>query len=129
MAASAALAAPASAEVVSRTADGFALRFQSGMETTPEDMIATVGELPKWWDKAHTYTGDNANLSLDFEPGGCWCETMADGARFQHARVVSITPDTVVFDAVAGEGVFDFTVRTAAMSALVYAVAGTVGSA
>ena len=34
-----------------------------------------------------------------------------------------------VFGEVAGEGVFDFTVRTAAMRALVYAVAETAGSA
>lgn len=101
-AAVAVLAAPASAEVVSRTADSFTLRFQSGVETTPEDMIVTVSELPQWWDKAHTYTGDNANLSLDFTPGGCWCETMLDGAEFQHAHVVSITDDTVVFDAPLG---------------------------
>ena len=95
-------AAPASAEVVARTADSFTLRFQSGMETTPEDMIETVSDLPEWWDKAHTYTGDNGNLSLDFTPGGCWCETMADGAEFQHAHVVSITDDTVVFNAPLG---------------------------
>ncbi len=92
----------ARAEVVSRSADGFVLRFESGMETTPEDMIATVSELPKWWDGAHTYTSDNDNLSLAFEPGGCWCETLADGTAFRHAEVVSITPDTVVFDAPLG---------------------------
>ena len=97
-----AFVAPASAEVVSRSADGFVLRFESGMETTPEDMIATVSELPKWWDGAHTYTGDNDNLSLAFEPGGCWCETLADGTEFRHAAVVSITDDTVVFNAPLG---------------------------
>lgn len=96
------VAAPASAEVVSRTADGFVLRFQSGMETTPEDLIETVGALPQWWDGAHTYTGDNANLSLAFQPGGCWCETLADGTTFHHGEVVSITGDTVVFNAPLG---------------------------
>ena len=34
-----------------------------------------------------------------------------------------------VFDEVAGEGVYDFTGRTAAMCTLVYAVARTAGSA
>ena len=97
-----AVAAPASAEVVSRTADGFVLRFESGMETTPEDMIETVSDLPEWWDKAHTYTGDNGNLSLAFEPGGCWCETLADGTEFHHANIVSITDYTVVFNAPLG---------------------------
>lgn len=97
-----AVAAPAPAEVVSRTADGFVLRFESGMETTPADLIETVSDLPQWWDGAHTYTGDNANLSLAFQPGGCWCETLADGATFRHGEVVSITEDTVVFHAPLG---------------------------
>lgn len=97
-----ALATPASAEVVSRSADGFVLRFESRMETMPEDVIETVGDLPEWWDGAHTYTGDNANLSLPFRPGGCWCETLADGTAFRHGEVVSITEDTVVFKAPLG---------------------------
>ncbi|WP_428151547.1 hypothetical protein [Brevundimonas sp.] len=92
----------ARAEVVSRSADGFVLRFESVMETTPEDMVETVSDLPEWWDGAHTYTGDNANLSLAFEPGGCWCETLADGTGFRHATVVSSADDTVVFNAPLG---------------------------
>lgn len=97
-----AVAAPASAEVVSRAADGFVLRFAVGVETTAEDVATSVAAVPAWWDAAHTYTGDASNLSLAFDPGGCWCETMADGTEFRHAEVVSIAPDRVVMNAPLG---------------------------
>lgn len=95
-------AAPASAEVVSRSADGFVLRFAVGVEAAPEDVVTAVSELPQWWDPAHTYTGDSANLSLAFEEGGCWCETLADGTVFEHALVTGITADRVTMDAALG---------------------------
>lgn len=97
-----AVAAPASGEVVSRSADGFVLRFAVGVEAAPEDVVTAVSELPQWWDPAHTYTGDSANLSLAFEQGGCWCETLADGTVFQHALVTGITADRVRLNAALG---------------------------
>ena len=97
-----AVAAPASGEVVSRSADGFVLRFAVGVEAAPEDVVTAVSELPQWWDPAHTYTGDSANLSLAFEQGGCWCETLADGTVFQHAVVTGITADRVGMNAALG---------------------------
>ncbi|MFC5344227.1 hypothetical protein ACETK8_19850 [Brevundimonas staleyi] len=96
------VAAPASAEVVSRTADGFTLRFAVGVETTAEDVVAAVSELPRWWDPAHTYTGDGANLSLAFEEGGCWCERLADGTVFKHGTITGITADRVTMNAALG---------------------------
>jgi hypothetical protein len=95
-------AAPASAEVVSRSVDGFVLRFAVGVEAAPEDVVTAVAELPQWWDPAHTYTGDLANLSLAFAPGGCWCETLADGTVFEHAVVTGITADRVTMSAALG---------------------------
>lgn len=101
-AAAALLAAPASAEVVSRTADSFTLRYAVGAEIAPEDIPGTLQDLPKWWDSAHTYSGSAANLSLDLTPGGCWCERLADGTNFDHGRTVSVAPDRFVFDAPFG---------------------------
>ncbi|WP_309628608.1 hypothetical protein [Brevundimonas sp.] len=92
----------ARAEVVSRSADGFVLRFAVGVEAAPEDVVAAVSELPQWWAPGHTYTGDPANLSLAFEAGGCWCETLADGTVFEHAMVTRITADRVTMNAPLG---------------------------
>ena len=97
-----ALAAPASAEVVSRSADAFTLRFAVGVETTPEGVVTAVSELPAWWDPAHTYSGQGANLSLTFEDGGCWCERLSDGTVFQHAVVTDIMAERVVMNAPLG---------------------------
>ena len=96
------MVAPASAEVVSRSVDGFTLRFAVGVEAPAEDVPAAVAELPAWWDPAHTYTGDGANLSLAFEEGGCWCERLTDGTVFEHATVTGITPDHVTMNAALG---------------------------
>lgn len=95
-------AAPAAAEVVSRSENAFTLRFAVGLEASAEDIVSAAGEVPAWWDPAHTYTGDAANLSLAFEPGGCWCERLADGTSFRHAEVVSITATDVRLNAPLG---------------------------
>lgn len=95
-------AAPADAEVVSRTTDGFTLRYAVGAEISPDDIPAALQDLPKWWDPAHTYTGSSANLSLDLAPGGCWCEKLADGTDFDHGRTVSVAADRIVFNAPFG---------------------------
>lgn len=97
-----ATASPAAAEIVSRGEDAFTLRFAVGLEASREEVIAAAGEIPAWWDPAHSYTGDAANLSLTLEPGGCWCERLADGTVFRHGEVVSMTSDRVVFDAPLG---------------------------
>ena len=92
----------ARAEVVSRSADGFSLRFAVGVEAAAEDVVTAVSELPRWWDPAHTYTGDSANLWLAFEEGGCWCERLADGTIFEHAVVTGIMADRVTMTAALG---------------------------
>lgn len=89
-------AVPAAAEVVERHADGFTLRFAAPMETSAEDLLGSLGEIGKWWDGAHSYSGDAANMTLVMEPGGCFCEALADGTAFEHGRVVSVDPVTGV---------------------------------
>ncbi|MDP3802790.1 hypothetical protein [Brevundimonas sp.] len=93
---------PAAAEVVSRNADGFTLRYAVGVGIAPDDIPVALTDLPKWWDSAHTYSGSAANLSLDLAPGGCWCEKLADGTDFDHGRTVSVAADRIVFEAPFG---------------------------
>lgn len=96
-------ALPAAAEVVERSADHFVLRFEVGLETTPEDIYGAVGEVGRWWDSAHTYSGDAANMTLPLEAGACFCEAMANGTAFEHGRVVQADPGTgVLVDAPLG---------------------------
>lgn len=87
---------PAAAEVVERGADHFVLRFELGLETTPEDIYAAIGDVGRWWDGAHTYSGDAANLTMPLEVGACFCEALPDGTAFEHGRVVQADPETGV---------------------------------
>lgn len=95
--------APASAQVVERSADHFALRYEIDLESPPEDMWTALQEIGLWWDGAHTYSGDAANMTLALEPGGCLCERMPDGTLFEHGRVRVADPGTgVLLDAPLG---------------------------
>jgi len=80
---------PVAAEIVSRSEDAFTLKFQGPTRLGPAGVPDAFSEVELWWDPAHSYSGDAANLSLDLAPGGCWCEAMPDGTRFDHGRVVS----------------------------------------
>ena len=62
------------------------------MKASPEDAWKALVQLSRWWSDAHTYSGKAANLSLDLQAGGCWCERWGDGASVEHARVVMIMP-------------------------------------
>ncbi|GAA0640179.1 ATPase [Brevundimonas lenta] len=95
-------ASAADAEVVARTADSFTLRYEVGAGIDPGDIPGTLVDVGRWWDSAHTYSGDAANITVDLTPGGCWCEKLADGTQFEHARVVSVEPARIVFEAPFG---------------------------
>jgi hypothetical protein len=90
------LATPAAAEVVERSADHFVLRYTSVMETTQDDLIASVEDIGNWWNPAHTYSGDAHNLSLTLDPGTCFCEALPDGSTFEHGWVSEYDPETGV---------------------------------
>lgn len=86
-------ATTASAEVVSTNETGFTSRSVVVLEeATRAEAFAALGRWAEWWSPDHTYSGDNANLSLTIEPGGCLCEVW-DGGRIEHARVLLVIPE------------------------------------
>lgn len=85
-------AGSAAAEVVERREDGYRLRNTVTVHAaTPEAAYAAIGEVGRWWDGAHTYSGDAANLSMTLQPGGCFCEALPGGG-VEHGRVVLAWP-------------------------------------
>lgn len=84
------LASAASAEVVSHTADGFVLRQEVRLETTPDKALSGLGDVGRWWNGDHTYSGSGANLTLPLAVGACLCEALADGAVFEHGRITAL---------------------------------------
>ena len=82
-------AAPASAEVVSASSNGFEVRETVNL-VVPSNIA--FADMPAWWDPEHTYSGKSANLSLNLEPGGCFCERFPDGGGIEHMRVTYVEP-------------------------------------
>lgn len=97
-----ALAVPAAhAEVVTRTETGFVVRLASEVTAPPAEAWKTILTPAQWWQSQHTFSGDAANLTLDPQVGGCFCEGLPrpDGAPVtqkpggvQHMRVIYIEP-------------------------------------
>lgn len=101
MAALAFMAAPARAEVVSRTETGFVIRLASEVTAAQADAWKTILTPAQWWQSEHTFSGDAANLTLDPQVGGCFCEVLPrpEGAPVtqkpggvQHMRIIYIEP-------------------------------------
>lgn len=88
-------AVPASAEVVRSETGGFA---SSNTVVVAADRTATWAMLvqpDQWW--THSWSNNSANLSLDPQAGGCFCEVIPDPAggpagSAEHARVVMAMP-------------------------------------
>ena len=94
------LAQPASAEVVASSEAGFIVRETAEVPADPAATWQALIAPQNWWNKAHTFSGDSANLYLDAQGGGCFCEKLplkdaALGTRagsVAHMRVVYADP-------------------------------------
>lgn len=86
-------AAPASAEVVSASSNGFEVRETVPLVVPPDVAFSSFRDLPAWWDPEHTYSGSSANLRLELVPGGCFCERIPKtGGGVEHMHVVFVDP-------------------------------------
>jgi uncharacterized protein YndB with AHSA1/START domain len=107
------LAAPAHAEVKQSWAAGFRLENRATVAASPDKVWAALGQVGKWWNGAHSYSGDGANMTMPLTPGGCFCEALpklGPGAGVKHGEVVMVMPgQTLRIDAplgpLQGEGV------------------------
>jgi len=87
-----AASAPAAAEVVGASANGFEVRQVVPLVVKPEVAFQSFASLPAWWDPQHTYSGKAENLSLALTPGGCFCERFPAGGGVEHMRVTFVDP-------------------------------------
>jgi uncharacterized protein YndB with AHSA1/START domain len=85
-------ACAASAEVVDAGDTGFSVKV---VQTGAARAYAAAAAVGKWWDPAHTYSGDAANLSIDARPQGCWCEKLPGGG-VRHMTVVFASPGKIL---------------------------------
>ena len=83
----------ARAEIVSADSHGFEIRHQVQIVIPQPAAFDAFSQIPQWWNKEHTYSGDSSNLSLSVTPGGCFCERLPDsGGGIEHLRVAYVVP-------------------------------------
>ena len=124
-----AVSAPATADVVSASSNGFEIRHTVNLVVKPAVALQAFGNVAAWWNPEHTYSGSSANLSLALTPGGCFCERFPKGGGVEHMRVAFVDPGQhlvltgalgpLLYEATAG--VLDVSVKsTAGGSQLVF---------
>ena len=89
LAMAATLSAGASAEVSGVSATGFLVTHRQEVNATPQRVFDAIGQVDRWWNVEHSYSGRGANLHLDLSAGGCFCERWDTGS-VQHAQVVYV---------------------------------------
>ena len=102
--------APAGADVVSASPNGFEIRHTVNLVVKPDVAFQSFGNIAAWWNPEHTYSGSSANLSLALTPGGCFCERFPKGGGIEHMRVTFIDPGKhVVMTGALGPLLFEAT--------------------
>ena len=88
---------PAAADVIDTAPGGFSVKIAVDVASPQADVYrALVERVGTWWSADHTWSGNNANLSIDARPGGCWCERLANGGGVQHMTVAYVDPGKIL---------------------------------
>ncbi len=134
----ASIASPATADVVAATPTTFEIDQQVTIDAPLDKVWDTLRSPQKWWSKDHTYSDDSANLYLETQAGGCFCERLPDNGSVEHAHIVYIQPPRMIrlkgalgpLQAEAVDGTLSFKLDaespTATRLTLVYIVSGYV---
>ena len=69
-----AFAATTPAAVTQLAANGFLIRHEVTVNAPPGKVYDAIVNVGVWWNPAHTYSGDAANLSIDARAGGCFMD-------------------------------------------------------
>jgi len=51
-----------------------------------------TSHIDQWWNGDHSWSGDAANLYMEVEQGGCFCERLPDNGRVEHLRIIYFSP-------------------------------------
>jgi uncharacterized protein YndB with AHSA1/START domain len=79
------------AELKQSAADSALIEHRFRIAKPPDVAWQSLIHPEKWWPKDHTWSGTAANLRLDADAGGCFCERW-DGGSAEHARVIMALP-------------------------------------
>ncbi|MDE2437729.1 MAG: SRPBCC family protein, partial [Sphingomonadales bacterium] len=96
-----ALSVPARAEVASTSDSGFVVTQSVEVPASKSEVWKALVAPAKWWSSEHTWSGDAANLYIDAQATGCFCEKLPKPAdapadqrmgSVEHMRVVFADP-------------------------------------
>lgn len=88
-------ASTAVAETSGVSPSGYFITHKAEVNATPAQVYSALGQLGRWWNSQHTYSGKSENLVVELRAGGCFCEHW-EGNSIEHARVIYATRDKVV---------------------------------
>jgi uncharacterized protein YndB with AHSA1/START domain len=99
-----AVGTPAAAELDNVGDHGFTITHKVETGATPTAVYdAMTQRIDAWWNGAHSWSGDAANLYLRTGPGGCFCEKMPGGGHVEHLRLIFDAPGSELrFDGALG---------------------------
>jgi len=84
--------AQANAELTASSPSGFVSEHDITIAAPPQRVFdALTAEVGRWWNPAHSYSGQAASFTLDARAGGCFCERWSGGS-VRHMTVVFVEP-------------------------------------
>lgn len=94
----AALAAgKAYADVTDAGVNGFTVRHQVEIGADRDAVYdVAVDHVGAWWSSAHTVSGDAANLYIEPDVKGCFCERLGDKGGLVHLLVTFVNPGVML---------------------------------
>lgn len=90
------LAGPAAADVISATPSTFDIERQVTINAPLQQSWDVLIAPQKWWSKGQGDPSHAANVSLDVQAGGCFCEGMPNKGSVEHGRVVLVMPPRMI---------------------------------
>ena len=88
-------AGPARAEVTRKSPAAFKVVHKATSKAPAADVFRALGQVDRWWNSRHTFSGKSESLSLKTEAGGCFCEKWAEGS-VEHGRVLQTMKDRLL---------------------------------
>lgn len=82
----------ARAEVIETGPQGFRLKAVRQINAPPEKVWAALGQVGRWWDDEHTYSGKAENMTMPLQANACWCESAPGGGSVRHGVVQLVLP-------------------------------------
>ena len=85
------------AELTASSDSGFVSHHEAVVSGTPQQVWVELVKPAGWWNGAHSYSGDAANMTIAPVAGGCFCEWVpgqggVPAGQVEHMRVIHVAP-------------------------------------